>query len=104
MRSHHKRLPRPRVSATSQNPPDSVDGSVLIHWCEEDSRHAISSDITNGFFGQRASAAGQALKRQQSKSAVVVAGGGSGRDEPHGRGPDRWHGSSDAARLGSSLQ
>jgi Putative transposase of IS4/5 family (DUF4096) len=24
MRSRHKRLPRPRVSATSQNPPDSV--------------------------------------------------------------------------------
>ena len=24
MRSRHKRLPRPRVSATSQNPPDSL--------------------------------------------------------------------------------
>jgi len=27
-----------------------------------------------------------------------------GRDELHGRGPDQWHGSSDPARLSSSLQ
>src|SRR5664279_2907711 len=30
MRSRHKRLPRPRVSATSQNPPDSQITVVLI--------------------------------------------------------------------------
>jgi hypothetical protein len=54
---------------------------------------------------KRALAAGQALKRgQQSEPAVVIAGGGSGRDEPHGCGPDRPHGSVegslDPARLG----
>src|SRR5258708_20141983 len=30
MRSRHKRLPRPRVSATSQNPPDSQIKAALI--------------------------------------------------------------------------
>ena len=30
MRSRHKRLPRPRVSATSQNPPDYVFPIVAI--------------------------------------------------------------------------
>jgi hypothetical protein len=31
MRSRYKRLPRPRVSATSQNPPDSQINWRLIH-------------------------------------------------------------------------
>jgi len=44
---------------------------------------------------QRASAAAQAVKGQQSKSAVVIAGG-SGPVESHGRRPDRWHGSTRA--------
>src|SRR4029077_17215878 len=33
MRSRYKRLPRPRVSATSQNPPDSRIRFSMIHGC-----------------------------------------------------------------------
>lgn len=33
MRSRDKRLPRPRVSATSQNPPDSLLGPNEIQDC-----------------------------------------------------------------------
>jgi hypothetical protein len=31
----------------------------VIHWREEDSRHAVSGEITDGYCGRRASATGQ---------------------------------------------
>jgi len=37
---------------------DSISDLVLIHWRGEDSRHAFSGAIANGFFSRRASAAG----------------------------------------------
>jgi len=53
---------------------------------------------------ERTSASGQVFEGGQSKSASVVAGGGSGRDETRRRCADRGHGSPDAARLGPPVQ
>jgi transposase len=70
----------------------------VIHWRGEDSRHAFSGDIADGFFGERASASRQGLEGRQSKPAAFVACGDCGRDEPRRCGPDRGHGSPDGSR------
>ena len=70
----------------------------MIHWRGEDSRHAFSGDIANGFFGERASSSCQGLEGRQSNSAAFVACGYRRGDEPRRRGEDRRHGSRQTLR------
>src|SRR5258707_15123287 len=69
MRSRNMRLPRPCVSATSQNPPDSQISFALIHWWRTmEVRHGYSSSVARGLQGF-AAARGLARKTKDGPQA-----------------------------------
>src|SRR5829696_4141246 len=83
---------------------DSHHRFELIPWRGEDSRHVCCGEASDGLFGLGSPPLGGGLEARQPQPPPVVFGSDCRWHGPGTRCADRWDGSADAARLGSSVQ
>src|SRR6266436_7543243 len=104
MRSRNMRLPRPCVSATSQNPPDSQISCALIHWWRTmEVRHGYSSSVARGLQGISAARSCEEDEGWPAGSAAFDAGSHLRWDDPHRGGEDWRRDAADHPGLGDAV-
>src|SRR3954454_6372521 len=104
MRSRYKRLPRPRVSATSQNPPDSQISFALIHWWRTmEVRHVHSGIVARGLQGISTARTCEEDEGWPAGSAAFGAGGDLRWGDPHRGGEDWRRDAADHPVLGDAV-